>query len=212
VIRAELRGGEQLLGALKKMGDAAGPGGRQRMLQAAGRHMVSQEIPTIFAQQGPGWPRPKYRGGQPLQDTGRLRDSISFRVEPNNLVVGTRTVYGGIQQRGGVVKPGPGKKFLAIPLSPPLSKGEARAGNPRSFKTAFVLMKGPDGPGIYRRSLAARSTNLKTRRTSYSAGTHTIERIFALVRSVKIPARPYLKWTPRAVAKISALWIQMVKP
>lgn len=212
MIRAQLRNGEGLRKVVQKMADAASPAGRQRLLQAGGRHMVSEEIPTIFAEGGPGWPPPKYRSGQALMDTGKLRDSISFRTTDRTLIVGTHTVYGGIHQRGGTITPGPGKKFLAIPLSPPLTVSERRAGNPRAFPAAFVLMKGPEGPGIYRYSRVAKSVNLTSRKTSYQGKSRGIERIFALVRSVKVPKRQYLKWTDRALGKIRALWLEMVKP
>ena len=207
---ATLRGGETLLQALQGMAGAAGPTNRRRLYSAAGRYMIAQEIPTIFAESGPGWPKPKYRNGQPLQDTGRLRDSISYRANDRDLVVGTPLAYGGVQQRGGVITPGAGKKFLAIPLSPPLTVSERRQGNPRAFPGAFVLMKGPEGPGIYRLSRIARSVNLKTRKSSYQGASRGIERIFALVRAVRIAPRRYLKWTPRALEHIARLWTQMV--
>lgn len=58
-----------------------------------------------------------YRGrGRPLQDTGSLRDSISYEQVNNNTVsVGTNKIYAPIQNNGGTINAK--KNWLFIPAS-----------------------------------------------------------------------------------------------
>jgi len=59
-----------------------------------------------------------YRGaGRPLQDTGALRDSITFNVINDSTVsVGTNKPYAAIQNNGGVIRPKKAK-WLWIPAA-----------------------------------------------------------------------------------------------
>lgn len=102
-------------------------------------------------------------------------------------------------------------KFLAIPLSPPLTTSERRTKRPRDFAGAFVLMHGPEGPGIYRKSVTS-SGQGRSSSGRYTAGRRKgVERIFALVRSVRIPKRPYLYWTREDLEAIGRRWRVMFK-
>lgn len=64
---------------------------------------------------GKSWPALKYRSGQALQDTGRLRNSITFELRPGGVRVGTNVIYSAIHNFGGTVR---AKRvpFLAIPV------------------------------------------------------------------------------------------------
>jgi hypothetical protein len=88
----------------------------------------------------------------------------------------------------------PKKKFLAIPLSPPLSIDEARTAKTSDYPGSFVLIPGPEGPGIYRKSKVAKAVSLKNRKTVYEKGSSGIERIFALLKSVTIKPRRFMFW------------------
>jgi len=200
----------ELQAKLLKLASATGGGGRQKLLEIAGRHMVSTEVPRVFRENGPGWARPKYRRGEPLKDTGVLKNSIAYRVQGDDVRIGTPLVYARAQQEGATIRP-VRRQWLAIPLSPPLTTSERRTKTPRDFHGAFVLIHGPEGPGLYRKSGVARSVSLKTRRTSYRSGTLGIERIFAFVKSVEIKPRPFLRWTPRAILGIKNLWEAYVR-
>ena len=47
------------------------------------------------------WLPLKYRRGKPLLDTGRLRNSISYRADANSVEIGTNVKYAAIQNFGG---------------------------------------------------------------------------------------------------------------
>lgn len=64
---------------------------------------------------GMPWLAPVLRQGQPLVDTGRLRSSISSRVEGQEVVVGTNLIYAPIHQFGGLIL-AKNKPYLAIPV------------------------------------------------------------------------------------------------
>ena len=64
---------------------------------------------------GAKWPDLKYRNGKPLQDTGRLRNSITWELRPGGVRVGTNVIYAAVHNFGAVIKP-KRAKFLAIPV------------------------------------------------------------------------------------------------
>lgn len=180
-----------------------------RVLEPAGRWMAQTGLLDRFDAGGPGWPPPRFRSGRPLMDTGRLRAGWdSHVVEAEGVVevvpVGPSKTYASIQHHGGTVVPKKAK-WLMIPLSPPLSISEKRAGDPRAYSGAFFLPKGPEGPGLYRKSRQAVSVSIAAWRsgknlhkaTTYAKGGKSIERIFAAVKRVTIPARPFAFWSER---------------
>ncbi len=195
--------------------DARG-GGAGRRLTAAGRYMVGTEVKRTFEtsgrQIGETWPRPwGWRAsGQPLFDHGLLRNSITFRVDATDVAIGTNLIYARIHQEGGTIRP-VNRRFLAIPQVPPLTTSEARGKEPRDFPGTFVLIKGPEGPGIYRvarglwTSTSIRGGRPKARYSKRAVGP-LIERIFAFARAVRIKKRTYLKWTPQNLGKIERIW------
>lgn len=171
----------------------------------AGHVWVFQEMPLVFREQGPGWQRPKFRMGQRLLDTGRLRNSWAYRADARDVVVGTAVRYAKLQQEGGTVRPTHGK-WLLRPLSPPLSITEARAFpvGKAAIQAKYPGSKfflGPEGPGIYR----------KTGRIAYGAksrkGHMAWERIAAAMHSSTIPATPMAKKTDRLLAKVAKGWV-----
>lgn len=89
---------------------------------------------------------------------------------------------------------------------------------PRDFPGAFPLLHGPEGPGIYRRAKGAVIAHnrfsggaSKYSRARRLVGAVRIERIFAFMRSAKIPKREFLKWTQRALSAIGRLWAGMTR-
>jgi phage gpG-like protein len=183
---------ERIRGRLNAWVDRTGPGVRGELYRDAGGYMVNSVIPMRFRQHGPGWP-PVARGGSPLIDTGILRDSNDWRVEGDKLLIGNTRPQARLQNRGGTIVPKTAK-FLAIPQSPPLSITQARMNKPRDFPGAFVLMKGPAGPGLYRKTGAFRGK------------VHGIEKIFAFVKKVTIKQRKFLFWGDAALTEIRARW------
>ena len=173
-------GAERLRGKLKEAADRAKPSMKAALYRDAGGYMVNQVIPLRFRAHGPGWAEVR-RGGSPLIDTGLLRNSNDWRVESDTLFIGNTRPQARLQNRGGTVVP-KNARFLALPLSPPLSGTEARTKKPRDFAGAFVLMHGPSGPGLYRKT------------GQYRGKVKGVERLFAFVKKVTIKKRPFLYW------------------
>lgn len=64
--------------------------------------------------QGSAWQALLIRQGQPLRDTGRLRNSLTVQATATGANVGTNTKYAAIHQFGGVIKPKNGP-YLIFP-------------------------------------------------------------------------------------------------
>lgn len=63
---------------------------------------------------GEPWKPPVLRSGQPLVDTGRLRSSITYKVEADRVVIGTNVKYAPVHQFGATILP-KRAKMLAVP-------------------------------------------------------------------------------------------------
>ncbi|MEO6323838.1 MAG: hypothetical protein ABIT01_19595 [Thermoanaerobaculia bacterium] len=179
----------------------------KELLGIAGRYMVLTEIPLIFrsAIKGPplgSFPRSFRAGGQLLRDTGRILASIAYLVTQELLRVGSPLVFTRIHNEGGVIRPTHGR-FLCFALSPPLTPSEARTKGPRDFPGAFPLIRGPEGPGIYRKTSIRIVGSRKRARQ--------IERIFAFSKVVRIPRRRFLYWRPEALKAIARKWAAWIK-
>lgn len=147
------------------------------MLEEAGHYMAQTALPMRFRQAGPGW-SPVQRGGSPLRDRGALSRSFVYAVRlPDRAVEVTSTsIYAGPQHRGDTVRPRRGK-YLAIPL-PTLTKSQRRTKGPRDFKDTKVFK--------------SRAGNLLIWRNRGSKRAPKWEPIFALKKSVKLTARPFM--------------------
>lgn len=87
------------------------------------------------------------KGGNQLQDSGRLRQSIRHELTPNGVEVGTNVIYGPIHQFGGWIRPVNAQK-LAVPATPTAARW-AEALGVRGAIDAFKRNWGPVsfGPG-----------------------------------------------------------------
>lgn len=112
-------------------------------------------------------------GHKPLMDTGLLRNSIAGRNTANEITAGTNAVQAALMNYGGTVRPKRGK-YLAIPLT----REAKRSGGPRRHA----------GP---KRLVIARGG-----RTGVILNAETGEAMWALVKSVTIPARPFIGFSP----------------
>lgn len=126
------------------------------------------------------WP-PTRRGGQTLADRGRLRRSLHVRADDGGFSVVSNVVYALIHQVGGVIRAKPGKA-LTVPMRG--VKGTAREW---IDKGAFILSRKQQGksPLIV----------IALKRGSKKAGTEKgqLRTLFVLLKSVTIPARPYVQ-------------------
>lgn len=76
---------------------------------------MQRNIRSAKDSSGKAWPGLRYRTGQPLQDTGRLRNSITYELRPGGVRVGTNVIYSAIHNFGGTIRP-KRAKYLAIPV------------------------------------------------------------------------------------------------
>lgn len=126
-------------------------------------------------------PRPA-GGNKPLQDKGLLAASISARSQGRTIVVGTSRPGANLHQNGGVVRP-VRAKFLAIPLT----REASRAGSPRRFPAPLhAVVASATGKGVL---ADARG------RAQY-----------ALVKSVRVPARPFLGFGLKLIDRLAAMF------
>jgi len=195
-LTATIEGKEELLASLKAMQVRAEK--KLDLFADAGHYMTFTAVPMNFRQHGPGWPSVR-RGGSPLIDTGRLRNSISYTANSRDVVIGSRLAQAGIHNRGGEVRPRAGK-FLAIPLVPPLTLTEARTKGPRDFHSTFVRA----AKGIAGGKLIVFQRMWKT--ASKASSMKGIRAIFLLLKVTRIKRRPYLVWKPDNLRTIGRRW------
>lgn len=156
-----------------------------RQLAAAVVADVKDRFMTGTDPQGQRWrslKHPRPRGGtQPLRDTGRLMASITGRVEPSAIVVGTVHPGAALQNAGGLVTKK--KKMLAIPLT----KEAVRAGSPRRFKGGLA----------FRATRKWRVFVLGIFRGARFVGQ------FLLVDSVRVPKREFMGLSAKGLAVVA---------
>jgi phage virion morphogenesis protein len=61
---------------------------------------------------GQAWAPLKFRKGQPLRDTGRLRNSITQQPDSDGVTVGTNVDFAAVHQFGAVIKPVKAKRLV----------------------------------------------------------------------------------------------------
>lgn len=224
VLRVGISGGSA--GMLRRLDAMVRRGRRQQEAYAALGHramfLVTRGLRTNIGKwPGPsGWARSYRAGGQALLDTRRLSNSIAYQADARGVDIGTNVPYAKPLNRGMTIRPK--KRWLLIPLSPPLSRSEAvafprgKAAIQARYPGSFFLERGPEGPGVYRpggrvtighRIVGKRGKRLKKgvaiRRTAPP------ERIAAAVRSVKLRKYGFLRWRPewaRDLARRYAIW------
>ncbi len=180
---------------------------------------VKENFAGSHAPDGTPWtplkfPRVRSKGqDHPLRDRGLLMASISAgeghveSVDSHSFEVGTNLVYAAIHQHGGVIRPTSGK-FLAIPLT----KEAYAVGSPRNWTGARLsCIVGQRGGVLVERKqqqvravkaggsgFAARKSAAVSQQRQRLAPVSIIAH-YALVRSVTIPARPFLGFSERVL-------------
>jgi len=128
-----------------------------------------------------------YRGnGRPLQDTGALRDSITFKVIDDKTVsVGTNKSYAAIQHNGGVINAK--KNWLWIPAA-----GARQLQRRYGYSPTDVLngLKA-EGYSIFRKGRTMCYREKRKKRNENGNLKNVDHVIFYLKKSVEIPARPF---------------------
>ncbi|MDR3124182.1 MAG: phage virion morphogenesis protein [Treponema sp.] len=155
---------------------------------------MAAEMIRSHIRAAPGWgplapATVAYRGaGKPLQDTGGLRDSITFTVVNNRTVsVGTNKPYARLQDNGGVIRAK--KNWLWIP-----GQGTRQLQRRYGYSPTAVLrgLKA-DGFSVFRkgRTMCYRQKGGKKNKTKVA---------YYLKKSVEIPARPFFYLTEEETA------------
>jgi len=121
-------------------------------------------------------------GARPLRDNGLLLASIVGRPLQDGLAVGTHLIYAPVHQYGAIIRPKKGK-YLTIPLT----KAAKRAGSPRNYR-------GQLSPRISRRTGKGVLVDDATDEAQY-----------ALVKEVKVPARPFLGFSAVLIDRIGRM-------
>lgn len=137
---------------------------------------TTKNFQTGVGPNGQSWPPPKMRAGKPLYDTGVLMASVTASgaghtggTTDTTLTWGTNLEYAQIHQYGGTIVP-VNAKALAVPLT-----SEAkRSGGPRRMGDLHMVWPNGKPSGTLRDSSGKAQ--------------------FALVKSITIPARPFLGW------------------
>lgn len=75
---------------------------------------IAMSFRTSTSPYGAIWKPLKSRVGQPLLDTGRLRNSFSSRIGPKSAIVGTNVGYARIHNEGGVIERAPHSTMVRL--------------------------------------------------------------------------------------------------
>jgi phage gpG-like protein len=130
-----------------------------------------------------------YRGnGRPLQDTGTLRDSITFKVVDGQTVsVGTNKPYAAIQNNGGVINAK--KNWLWIPAAEvrKLMRGENGGYSPSDV----LRKKKTEGYSVFRKGRTIVWREKRKTRNAEGKLVYKTHVLYYLKKSVEIPARKF---------------------
>ena len=120
-------------------------------------------------------------GVPPARRTGLLSQRITWAVAGPRLDVGTNDERAAMLHFGGTIRPRTAKA-LAVPIHP-----DAQGKRPRDFADLdFIPRKGSGRPPLLvRKVFRGKSDTLRK-----------MDVMFVLLKSVKLPARPFLVWNP----------------
>lgn len=175
--------GQALLDVRLRAGDLTDP---MKRIAAYG---VSSTLGRFRDQAGPDgtpWPASR-RGGKTLRDSGRLAASIAGRSDARSAVWGTNLAYAAVHQFGGTIRPRDARA-LAIPIHP-----SAQGRSPREWPDGeLTLIARPGRPPLLVRVIGGEGSRARRRWVL----------MYVLVRSVTLPARPFLGLSDGDVAVI----------
>lgn len=144
-------------------------------------------------------PRPSGGNAKPLRDTGALMASIQGRSDQHGAYVGTNVQSAALHQLGGVIRPKRGK-YLAIPIT----KEAKRAGRARRFPRPLTPIIGRGGrSGVLVELPRVKGKGKAKARRSGGSRPGTVH--YVLVRSVTVPARPFLGFGKQLIARIERM-------
>ena len=165
-------------------------------ISALGLSDQRRRFQTGTAPDGTPWPglafgRPN-GGNKPLRDFGALAASVQAKTRKNELIVGSNLVYAGVHQWGATITP-TRSKFLTIPLTVEAKRhGGPRFPRPFPRRLFFAIRAGGNSGAMYERTAAGRVFH------------------YALVKSVTIPARPFLGFSREFLGELSQLYYEII--
>ncbi len=162
--------------------------------ETAGSFMVRSIANTFRMGGNPKWSasgRASAEGGRTLLLSNRLRNSIAFNAGRGDVFIGTNVGYARLQNEGGIVKPVKAKA-LAIPLHKEARKAAANVKSVREIEGLWILDRKGKAPLLCKTK--GERTSKKTGAVSLKSKV-SIEPWFVLLKSVKVPARPFLRVT-----------------
>jgi phage gpG-like protein len=168
-------------------------------------HRTEQRFARGEAPDGSRWKRSRRAevgSGQTLSDTGTLKSRIAYDVRGDDLDLYSWDKRARVHQLGLTITPKDGHDYLTIPL-------RAEGGNYASAETPTIRRKGrdgrkakhygPDADGAGRTWIARVHGKLYI---FQATGPHSVRALFLLVRSVTLPARPFLGFNEDDLAMV----------
>lgn len=171
------------------------------------RNMMRYGVEHTSYQKIKPWPRDYRAAGRPLIHKRRLLNSISYASNADLSVSGTMDPAAAIHDQATTIRPKRGK-WLAIPLSPPLTASQCEQYRNARYPGGFVIAPtgskrrgktkdpgddtGYTGPGVYRKK------------------GKLIERVKAFVKSVRSTRRSLTDYPLRFVYKVPERWVEYI--
>jgi len=210
-VQEELRvvGLREAQDAIRRLGLSAKDTRKPRAL--VGEEMLRRTEQRFARETGPdGKPWKKSRrtsreGGQTLSDTGTLRSRNAYDIRGDDLDLYSWDKRARVHQLGLTIKPKDGHEFLTIPLRAPgddfedvTKRGRHRKG--RDGRKAQHYGKDAEGRG---ETWVAR---VRGKLFIFQSTGHGVRALFLLVRSVTLPARPFLGFNDDDLAMVLAIF------
>jgi phage gpG-like protein len=175
---------------------------------------IKSRFSSGTAPDGTPWPpiKGRLRGGdKPLLDTGTLRASIWGRPETDGATAGTNDRRAPLLHFGGTVVPKTAQ-FLSLPLT----REAMRSGSPRNFPRPLVVVKSKKGTLLLvekqpttKAGKPKKGKKLNPYETALRQKFEPAEAGFipqyVLLKSVTVPARPFVGVSEAGQAKASAI-------
>lgn len=180
-----------------------------------------QRVIALRFQNGNGWPksiRAMREGGKTMLLSNRLRNSIAFKIpagqgkdgsaegvwqlQEQSLFMGTNAWYARILHHGGVITPRRAKA-LVVPLNKDARRALVGAGSQgvRGIEGLTFIPRKGKAPLLVKDVVKGRGKN---------RGVVALEPWFILMKSVRVPARPYMYFDEKDLAMIERVFARHV--
>jgi phage gpG-like protein len=142
----------------------------------------------------------------PLKDTGQLRNSITYVLEGDTVVVGTNLKHAPMLHFGGVKKPRHAKK-LAIPLTKTIRKWTDMKG----VKGFLTMLEGQGWKVFFKDEYIGGTPPKGGKKYGLKMKGTDARLLFVRKKSVTIPKRPFMRLTREQTEEIRAIAREHIK-